>query len=141
MIMLPSHAGIARACLYRPGPLLDPKSAAIMPSESKRPGPETDRYSYSRAALARLVLSFERRDLAVHAAAGVPTGDEYADPGNLVAEAPHLVELSREILARSVVYERAKGTSWDAIGTALTSPGRPLQERRGRVRAELGRAV
>jgi hypothetical protein len=87
--------------------------------KNTEPDPETDRYAYSRAALARLVLSYERRQLAEQAAAGVPTDDTYATTGILVTEAQQLVELAREVLTRSVIYERTNGTSWEEIGEAL----------------------
>ncbi|MFI9824586.1 hypothetical protein ACIHFC_29655 [Streptomyces sp. NPDC052013] len=91
--------------------------------------PDTDRYAYSRAALARLVLSFEQKQLAVQAAAGVPTDDAYATPGSLVTEAQQLVQLAREVLTRSVIYERTKGTSWEEIGEALGITRQSAHER------------
>ncbi|WP_030348935.1 hypothetical protein [Streptomyces sp. NRRL S-1022] len=79
----------------------------------------TDRYAYSRRALSRLVLSFEQRDLAERAAAGVPTDDTYAHPGELVEEAQTLVELAQQVLRWAVIHERQKGTSWEEIGQRL----------------------
>ncbi|MER5511545.1 hypothetical protein ABT052_40470 [Streptomyces sp. NPDC002766] len=93
------------------------------------PDPENDRYAYSRAALARIVLSFEQQQLAVQAAAGVPTDDAYATPGSLVTEAQQLVDLARDVLTRSVIYERTKGTSWEEIGEALGITRQSAHER------------
>ncbi|MET9915294.1 hypothetical protein ABZZ74_53310 [Streptomyces sp. NPDC006476] len=93
------------------------------------PDPETDRYAYSRAALARLVLSYEQRQLAMQAAANVPTDDTYATPGILVTQAQRLVDLAREVLTRSVIYERTNGTSWEEIGEALGITRQSAHER------------
>lgn len=79
----------------------------------------TDRYAYSRQALSRLVLSFEQRDLAERAAAGVPTDDAFTRPGELVEEAQTLVELAQGVLRWAVIHERQKGTSWEEIGERL----------------------
>ncbi|MFF1399376.1 hypothetical protein ACFVZD_36960 [Streptomyces sp. NPDC058287] len=88
-------------------------------ASTPEPDPATDRYAYSRRALSRLVLSFEQRDLAERAAAGVPTDDAYAAPGELVEEAQTLVELSQQVLRWAVIHERQKGTSWEEIGERL----------------------
>ncbi|MFF4542217.1 hypothetical protein [Streptomyces aureus] len=89
-------------------------------SDDANPGqPAPDRYAYSRQALSRLVLSYEQRDLAERAAAGVPTDDAYAAPGELVEGAQTLVELAQGALRWAVVHERQKGTSWEEIGVRL----------------------
>ncbi|WP_306324122.1 MULTISPECIES: hypothetical protein [unclassified Streptomyces] len=84
-----------------------------------RPDPVTDRFAYSRTALARLVLSFEQRDLADRAAAGVPTNDAFMNGGEMVEECVGLVEQAQEVLRRAVIWERQKGTSWEEIGERL----------------------
>ncbi|PPI89057.1 hypothetical protein [Nocardia nova] len=80
---------------------------------------EDDRYAYSRAALARLALSDARRDLADRSASGVPTDTDPWSPGEHVRAARELVHLAEEVLTRAVVYERSRGTSWEAIGSEL----------------------
>lgn len=88
-------------------------------TSSPQSTPDTDRFAYSRAALARLVLSFEQKDLAVRAAAGVPTTDAFLHPGEMVAEALDLVEQAKDVLRWAVIWERQKGTSWEEIGDRL----------------------
>lgn len=79
-----------------------------------------DHHAYSRAALARLALSHELRELADRAAAGVPTdADAFAAAGETVGEAMDLVRQAQEVLLRAVVYERQMNTSWEAIGYEL----------------------
>ncbi|WP_186779884.1 hypothetical protein [Streptomyces salinarius] len=92
--------------------------------------PDTDRYAYSRTALARLALSAELRELADRAAAGVPTThDMWAQPGEMVGTALDLVHQAQEVLARAVVYERQKHTSWEAIGEQLDVKKQSAHER------------
>lgn len=86
----------------------------------QRPDPETDRYSYSRTALARLALAYELEELADRAMGGVPTiNDAASHPGEMVSDALDLVHQAQEVLTRAVLYERAKHTSWEVIGEAL----------------------
>ncbi|MBD2829901.1 hypothetical protein ID875_21290 [Streptomyces globisporus] len=92
--------------------------------------PDTERYAYSPKALARLALSYELRELADRAAAGVPTGsDEYDEPGEEVAEAFALVHQAQEVLVRAVLYERARHTSWEAIAEQLDMKKQSAHER------------
>jgi hypothetical protein len=82
--------------------------------------PADDRYAYSRAALARLALSYQLRDLADLAADGVPTTtDDAAEPGEEVDFALALMALANEVLTRAVIYEREKGTTWETIGACF----------------------
>ncbi|WP_326624471.1 MULTISPECIES: hypothetical protein [unclassified Streptomyces] len=90
----------------------------------------TERYAYSPKALARLVLSYELRGLADSAAAGVPTGnDDAAEPGEEVGDALGLVLQAQEILTRAVLFERAKGTSWETIAEQLDTNRQAAHER------------
>jgi hypothetical protein len=92
--------------------------------------PDTERYAYSPKALARLVLSYELRELADRAAAGVPTGsDDYAEPGEEVGEALALVHQAQEVLLRAVIYERARHASWEAIAEQLDMKKQSAHER------------
>lgn len=91
---------------------------------------DTERYAYSPKALARLVLSYELRELADRAAAGVPTGsDDYAEPGEEVGDALSLVHQAQEVLTRAVLFERAKGTSWEAIAEQMEMKRQSAHER------------
>ncbi|MGW0491159.1 hypothetical protein [Streptomyces olivaceus] len=92
--------------------------------------PDTERYAYSPKALARLVLSYELRALADRAAGGVPTGsDDYAEPGEEVADALALVHQAQEVLSRAVLFERARHTSWEAIAEQLDVKKQSAHER------------
>lgn len=82
--------------------------------------PFGDRTAYHRAALARLALSAEARYLAHRAEGCVTTGtDQVAEPGDLVGEAAVMVAAAEQVMTRAVVYERARGTSWEAIAERL----------------------
>lgn len=90
----------------------------------------TDRFAYSRAALARLVLSAELRDLADRAAAGVPAGsDSWSRLGEKVGAARTLVSMAEEVLARAVIYERARGATWETIADELDMKRQSAHER------------
>ncbi len=79
-----------------------------------------DRHRYSRAALARLALSAELRDLAEQATAGVATTtDAFATPGGFVSDAVDLVDRAQKVLLRAVILEKQKHTSWEEIGRQL----------------------
>ena len=92
--------------------------------------PDTERYAYSPKALARLVLSYELHELADRAAAGVPTGsDDDAEPGEMVGDALSLVHQAQEVLTRAVLFERAKGTSWEAIAEQMDIKRQSAHER------------
>ncbi|WP_424217804.1 hypothetical protein ACN20G_37230 (plasmid) [Streptomyces sp. BI20] len=94
------------------------------------PDPDIERYAYSPAALARLVLSHELRELADCAEAGVPTGgDAHAEPGEEVEAALGLVHRAQEVLTRAVLFERAKGTSWETIAEQLEVRKQSAHER------------
>lgn len=81
---------------------------------------DTDRWAYSRTALARLALAHEAAYLSDRSAAVVPTkNDAWSHPGETVGLAAELVEQAQEVLTRAVLYERQKGTSWEAIGEQL----------------------
>ncbi|GAA2201215.1 hypothetical protein [Streptomyces bangladeshensis] len=92
--------------------------------------PDTERYAYSPKALARLVLSYELRELADRAAVGVSTGsDDYAEPGEEVGDGLALVHQAQEVLTRAVIFERAKGTSWEAIAEQMEMKRQSAHER------------
>ncbi|WP_331751505.1 hypothetical protein OG215_40010 (plasmid) [Streptomyces globisporus] len=92
--------------------------------------PDTERYAYSPKALARLVLSYELRELADRAAGGVPTdSDDYAEPGEEVADALALVRQAQEVLSRAVLFERARHTGWEAIAEQLDMKKQSAHER------------
>lgn len=93
---------------------------------------DAERGRYSRAALARLVLSDETHGLSE--AAGnlmVTRYDAYCGPGGRVSEAVALGEGVEQVLTSAVIYERERGSSWDAIGRCLGVSGMAAQERFG----------
>ncbi|MFJ1536368.1 hypothetical protein ACIOFV_50195 [Streptomyces mirabilis] len=99
----------------------------------QKPDPETDRYNYSRTALARLVLSSELQELADRAIAEVPTAnDSWSQPGERVSAVLELVQQAQEALTRAVIYERTRHTSWELIGEALGGITRQSAEQRYR---------
>ncbi|MFJ9574568.1 hypothetical protein [Streptomyces bacillaris] len=62
----------------------------------------------------------------------MPTGgDEYAEPGEEVGEAAALLHQAQEVLTRTVIFERAKGTSWATIAEQLGITEQTAQERYG----------
>ncbi|MFE4678204.1 hypothetical protein [Streptomyces sp. NPDC056723] len=92
--------------------------------------PDSERYAYSRTALARLAFSAELRELADRAAARVPTtNDCWSHPGEPVGDAFDLVKQAQEALTRAVIYERQKGTSWEAIAEQLDIKKQSAHER------------
>lgn len=104
--------------------------------------PATDRHAYSRTALARLALCHELVDLADRATAHVPTeNDKWASPAETVGEALVLVNTAQEALTRAVLYERARGTSWEAIGEQLDITKQSAHERYRGAEAEWKEAL
>lgn len=92
--------------------------------------PDDERYAYSRTALSRLAFSDELRELADRAASGVPTkNDSGSVPGEQVGDAFALVQQAQEVLAHAVIYERQKGTSWEAIAEHLDIKKQSAHER------------
>ncbi|MFG3204888.1 hypothetical protein [Streptomyces sp. NPDC048192] len=88
------------------------------------------RGTYTREALARLVLSSAAHGLADTARELVPTRhDAYAGPGGRVSEARTLVGPAEELLTRAVVYERERGASWADIARYLGVDAREAKER------------
>ncbi|MFC9898547.1 hypothetical protein ACFVMC_33060 [Nocardia sp. NPDC127579] len=105
--------------------------------------PDDDRFAYSTKALARLTLSHQLAELADRAAALVPTtGDAGAHPGEFVAAVRALAAMAEDALARAVIYEREKSTSWEVLGESLGDITR--QSAHGKFRedvAEWGQAL
>jgi hypothetical protein len=98
---------------------------------------EDDHLSYSRTALARIALSWELMELANQAAAKVPTThDMWLRPGEAVSDALMLVSDAQEVLARAVVFERERGTSWEEIGARLDGITRQSAHARYKERIE-----
>ncbi|MEV4249348.1 hypothetical protein AB0J63_38775 [Streptosporangium canum] len=76
--------------------------------------------TYSRASLARLAALADAVDVAEGMRAFTDaTSDAWARPGELVDRARQLAELARAVLTHTVIHERLKGTSWEAIGWGL----------------------
>lgn len=81
---------------------------------------DADRSSYSREALARLVLCDEAAGIARAGTALVSTRND-ADNGfgGRVSEAAVLVGLAQKLLVSAVIYERERGAAWGEIGGHL----------------------
>ena len=85
---------------------------------------------YPSRARARLALSAACRELSDRARSQVPTlSDGRAHPGEYVEAARALVALAGECLERAVVYERERGTTWEAIGETLGITRQSAHER------------
>ncbi|MFF1417036.1 hypothetical protein [Streptomyces sp. NPDC058280] len=91
---------------------------------------DDERGSYSREALARLVLSDRASGLS-EAAGGlaVTRYDRYTGPGGRVSEALQLARIAERLLAGAVVYERERGSSWEDIARYLDVEADVAQER------------
>jgi hypothetical protein len=76
---------------------------------------------YPPRARARLALAVAARNLSDLARSAVPTTADRpaARDGEAVEEALRLVAAAEEVLNRAVVWEREKGTTWEAIAEAL----------------------
>jgi hypothetical protein len=86
--------------------------------------------TYSRRALARLVLSDHAAGVSDAADSLVITRyDVYAGPGGRVSEAQTLTRLAARVLADAVVYEREHGSSWEDIGRYLGVSATTAEER------------
>ncbi|MCF3136644.1 hypothetical protein IPZ69_41295 [Streptomyces olivochromogenes] len=91
---------------------------------------DNERSRYSREALARLVLS--DRAVGLSEAAGglaVTRYDTYTGPGGRVSEALQLARGAEGLLARAVVYECERGSSWEDIARYLGVEAAAAQER------------
>ncbi|WP_070017745.1 hypothetical protein [Streptomyces nanshensis] len=81
--------------------------------------------------LARLMLSDAHREVAEAALAAItPRSDQHVSAGGLVEEALQIQRSAEATLRWAVVYERERGTSWDAIGAALDGISRQSAHRR-----------
>jgi hypothetical protein len=88
--------------------------------------PRPDPRPYPPEARARAALSLAARQLSDSARAMVPTfADDHAQRGDFVEEAVRLRALADEVLARAVVLERERRTTWEGIGAALGGDGEP----------------
>lgn len=91
---------------------------------------DDERRAYSREALARLALS--DRAVGLSEAAGglaVTRYDTYTGFGGRVSEALELARGAEGLLARAVVYERERGSSWEDIARYLGVEAVAAQER------------
>ncbi|BAJ33229.1 MULTISPECIES: hypothetical protein [Kitasatospora] len=91
---------------------------------------DAERRAFSRAALARLVLSDTSADLA--AAAGqlaITRFDDQTGPGGRVSEAATLRDVADRVLLRAVLFERERGSSWEQIARYLGTDAADAAER------------
>jgi hypothetical protein len=91
---------------------------------------DDDRSRYSRAALARLVLSYRASGLSDAAGnLAVTRYDAYTGAGGRVSEAASLVAGADRLLAGAVIFERERGSSWEEIGHYLGVSAAAAEER------------
>ncbi|MFE3107278.1 hypothetical protein ACFXKJ_16945 [Kitasatospora indigofera] len=91
---------------------------------------DAERSAFTRAALARLVLSDTSVDLA--GAAGnlaITRFDDQTGPGGRVSEAAALREAADRLLTRAVIFERERGSSWEQIAHYLGTEPADARER------------
>ncbi|MEU5316320.1 hypothetical protein AB0G67_06285 [Streptomyces sp. NPDC021056] len=107
------------------------RHSSSIPTPSSTPTPyDEDRAAYSLQALARLALCARAVDLAAAAQALVGTRhDVHTGLGGRVSEGARAVEVAEGVLARSVVYERERGASWEDIGQYLGVDAGAAEER------------
>ncbi len=84
---------------------------------------------YSRKSQARIALSVAAREVSDEARGLVPADDRGSGVGEIVERAVQLVDRTRDVLERAVVYEREEGASWQDIGAALGISRQTAQER------------
>ncbi len=84
---------------------------------------------YSHKAQARLALSAAAQRASDYARGLVPSDDRGSGAGEIVERAVQLVDDTREVLERAVVYERERGASWQTIGAALGVSRQTAHER------------
>lgn len=90
------------------------------------------RSTFSRAALARLVLSRSSNRLAESAAnLAVTRFDDQTGPGGRASEAAALRDLADRMLTDAVIFERERGSSWDDIARYLDTDAAAARERFG----------
>lgn len=80
----------------------------------------TDGITYGRAARLRVALASLAAEIAESARGQVTTyADSYAHGGEFIEAANGLAGDARFLLTLAAAYERARGTSWEAIGETL----------------------
>jgi|SRR5215207_6318849 len=84
---------------------------------------------YSRKSQARIALSVAAREVSDEARGLVSADDRSSGVGEIVERAVQLVDRTRDVLERAVVYEREQGASWQDIGAALGVSRQTAHER------------
>ncbi|MFB7946427.1 hypothetical protein ACFC6L_16095 [Kitasatospora phosalacinea] len=91
---------------------------------------DAERGAFTRAALARLALSDTSVDLAGAAEnLAITRFDDQTGPGGRVSEAAALRGVADRLLARAVVFERERGSSWEQIAHYLGTDAADARER------------
>lgn len=84
--------------------------------------PEDERYAYSRAALARLVLATDAQEMSVLAET-VALPREHEDPREILELATRLNRLAGDVLRAAVISARERGLGWEAVIAELDGDG------------------
>ncbi len=84
---------------------------------------------YSRKSQARIALSVAAREVSDEARGLVPADDRGSGVGEIVERVVQLVDHTRDVLERAVVFEREQGASWQDIGAALGISRQTAHER------------
>ncbi|WP_395298276.1 hypothetical protein ACF9IK_36060 [Kitasatospora hibisci] len=91
---------------------------------------DAERSAFTRAALARLVLSDTSVDLAGAAAnLAITRFDDQTGMGGRVSEAAALRVVADRLLTRAVIFERERGSSWEQIAHYLDTDAADARER------------
>jgi hypothetical protein len=91
---------------------------------------DAERAAFTRAALARLVLSRAGVGLAEAASnLAITRFDDQTGPGGRVSEAAALRECADDLLTRAVIFERERGSSWEDIAHFLDTDAARACER------------
>ncbi|MCF2529919.1 hypothetical protein [Yinghuangia soli] len=91
---------------------------------------DAERSAFTRAALARLVMSSASHGLAEAATAlAVTRFDDQTGPGGRASEAASVLEAAGQLLARAVIFEHERGSSWEDIARYLGTDPASARER------------
>ncbi|MBY8341107.1 hypothetical protein LXH13_36925 [Streptomyces spinosirectus] len=94
---------------------------------------------FSDAARARLAMAYEACELSDLARAAVPIGERElrrdgtpgtpGAPGAALARAAQVLLAARRLLDAAVVFERTRGATWDAVGSATGTSAHTARKR------------
>ena len=97
---------------------------------------------YPPVALARLALSYQATDLIDQAESSVRTNsDDWGHATEWLEPAVHALRSAEELVTRSVIFERARGTTWEQIGDFFGISKQSAEQRYGAAVKEWERAL